>query len=311
MHEAGIKVRYVHSDVETLERIEIIRDLRVGVFDVLVGINLLREGLDIPECALVAILDADKAGYLRSRTSLIQTIGRAARHAEGRGDPLCRRGDRSAERSAGGNPAPARESRWPITRRMASRPNPSARISAIFLTACLSAIMSPCARVMTRSCIFWARISTIMWRIWKSACRPAAADLEFEEAARLRDEIHRVRGAELEIGPSRAGRAGAVAGRGGPGHRPRPAAGNGAAREAWTARRGGGPEARISRFRGVILHPLPAKRADRFLRHVIRHAAGRHHGFGQPQTCLEGFGHAVPSRRPPSAAGCGNGRARG
>ena len=84
MHEAGIKVRYVHSDVETLERIEIIRDLRLGVFDVLIGINLLREGLDIPECALVAILDADKEGYLRSRTSLIQTIGRAARNIDGR-----------------------------------------------------------------------------------------------------------------------------------------------------------------------------------------------------------------------------------
>ena len=84
MFEAGIKVRYIHSDVDTLERIEIIRDLRLGVFDVLIGINLLREGLDIPECALVAILDADKEGYLRSKTSLIQTIGRAARHVEGK-----------------------------------------------------------------------------------------------------------------------------------------------------------------------------------------------------------------------------------
>src|SRR6202012_31737 len=84
MHEAGIRVRYIHSDVETLKRIEIIRDLRLGPFDVLVGINLLREGLDIPECALVAILDADKEGYLRSRTSLIQTIGRAARNLDGR-----------------------------------------------------------------------------------------------------------------------------------------------------------------------------------------------------------------------------------
>ncbi len=84
MHEAGVRVRYIHSDVETLERIEIIRDLRLGAFDVLVGINLLREGLDIPECALVAILDADKEGYLRSQTSLIQTIGRAARNIDGR-----------------------------------------------------------------------------------------------------------------------------------------------------------------------------------------------------------------------------------
>lgn len=84
LSEVGLKVRYIHSDVDTIERIEIIRDLRLGVFDVLVGINLLREGLDIPECALVAILDADKEGYLRSKTSLIQTIGRAARNVEGR-----------------------------------------------------------------------------------------------------------------------------------------------------------------------------------------------------------------------------------
>ena len=84
LHEHGIRVRYMHSDIDTLERIEIIRDLRLGAFDVLVGINLLREGLDIPECALVAILDADKEGFLRSETSLIQTIGRAARNVDGR-----------------------------------------------------------------------------------------------------------------------------------------------------------------------------------------------------------------------------------
>ena len=84
LNENGIKVRYLHSDIDTLERIEIIRDLRLGKFDVLVGINLLREGLDIPECSLVAILDADKEGFLRSTRSLIQTIGRAARNAEGK-----------------------------------------------------------------------------------------------------------------------------------------------------------------------------------------------------------------------------------
>ncbi|WP_417811500.1 excinuclease ABC subunit UvrB [Thalassospira alkalitolerans] len=84
LHEHGIRVRYLHSDIDTLERIEIIRDLRLGVFDVLIGINLLREGLDIPECALVAILDADKEGFLRSKTSLVQTIGRAARNVDGR-----------------------------------------------------------------------------------------------------------------------------------------------------------------------------------------------------------------------------------
>src|SRR5262249_43425083 len=84
MHQAGIRCRYLHSDIDTLERIAIIRDLRVGAFDVLIGINLLREGLDIPECALVAILDADKEGFLRSPTSLVQTIGRAARNVDGR-----------------------------------------------------------------------------------------------------------------------------------------------------------------------------------------------------------------------------------
>jgi len=82
MHEEGLKVRYLHSDIDTLERISIIRDLRLGIFNILIGINLLREGLDIPECALVAILDADKEGYLRSKTSLIQTIGRAARNVD-------------------------------------------------------------------------------------------------------------------------------------------------------------------------------------------------------------------------------------
>ena len=84
MHEQGIRVRYMHSDIDTIERIEILRDLRLGTFDVLVGINLLREGLDIPECGLVAILDADKEGFLRSETSLVQTIGRAARNVDGR-----------------------------------------------------------------------------------------------------------------------------------------------------------------------------------------------------------------------------------
>lgn len=84
LREAGVRVRYLHSDIDTLERLEIIRDLRMDVFDVLVGINLLREGLDIPEVSLVAILDADKEGFLRSETSLIQTIGRAARNAKGR-----------------------------------------------------------------------------------------------------------------------------------------------------------------------------------------------------------------------------------
>ena len=93
LHEHGVRVRYLHSDIETVERVEIIRDLRLGKFDVLVGINLLREGLDMPEVSLVAILDADKEGFLRSEGSLIQTIGRAARHVQRPGDPVCGPGD--------------------------------------------------------------------------------------------------------------------------------------------------------------------------------------------------------------------------
>ena len=104
MHEQGIRVRYMHSDIDTLERIEILRDLRLGAFDVLVGINLLREGLDIPECALVAILDADKEGFLRSETSLIQTVGRAARNLEGKVIMY-------ADRITGTSKAPSRRSR--------------------------------------------------------------------------------------------------------------------------------------------------------------------------------------------------------
>ena len=113
LHEQGVRVRYLHSDIDTLERIEIVRDLRLGKYDVLVGINLLREGLDIPECGLVAILDADKEGYLRSETSLVQTIGRAARNVEGRVDPLCRHDDQEPE---GGHrrdrPPPAKQVAW-------------------------------------------------------------------------------------------------------------------------------------------------------------------------------------------------------
>ena len=129
MHEQGIRVRYMHSDIETLERIEIIRDLRLGAFDVLIGINLLREGLDIPECALVAILDADKEGFLRSETSLVQTIGRAARNVDGKvilyADAMT--GSHASARSP--RPSAAARSRRPGTRPTASRPRASRRAS--------------------------------------------------------------------------------------------------------------------------------------------------------------------------------------
>ena len=118
-------MRYLHSEIKTIERMEIIRELREGGFDVLVGINLLREGLDIPEVSLVAILDADKEGFLRSARSLIQTIGRAARNVERPGDPLRRQGDRFDPADAGGDGASARESRPSTTESTASRRAPS------------------------------------------------------------------------------------------------------------------------------------------------------------------------------------------
>ena len=109
LHEHGVRVRYMHSDIDTLERIEIIRDLRIGAFDALVGINLLREGLDIPECGLVAILDADKEGFLRSETSLVQTIGRAARNVDGKVILYADQDHRLDAARHGRNQPPARE----------------------------------------------------------------------------------------------------------------------------------------------------------------------------------------------------------
>ena len=135
-----MKVRYLHSDIDTLERIEIIRDLRLGVFDVLVGINLLREGLDIPECMLVAILDADKEGFLRSATSLIQTIGRAARNVDGRVILYADMMTRSLRQRDRGDRPPPRPARPPGTRRTASPRCPSASRSATCSPACSSRI---------------------------------------------------------------------------------------------------------------------------------------------------------------------------
>ena len=109
LHEHGVRVRYMHSDIDTIERIEIIRDLRLGAFDALVGINLLREGLDIPECGLVAILDADKEGFLRSETSLVQTIGRAARNVDGKVILYADKRDRLDAARHGRDRAPPRE----------------------------------------------------------------------------------------------------------------------------------------------------------------------------------------------------------
>jgi excinuclease ABC subunit B len=198
MHEAGLKVRYMHSDVETLERIELIRDLRLGVYDVLVGINLLREGLDIPECGLVAILDADKEGFLRSETSLIQTIGRAARNVEGRVILY-------ADRTTGSMERALRET----DRRRQKQLEYNAR-HGITPTTIKRNIQDILSHVSNRDSVtvdtgdedrphlvghnLKAYIADLEARM-----RKAAGDLEFEEAGRLRDEIRRLEADELGI----------------------------------------------------------------------------------------------------------------
>src|SRR6478609_6124109 len=198
MHEAGVKVRYMHSDTETLERIELIRDLRLGVYDVLVGINLLREGLDIPECGLVAILDADKEGFLRSETSLIQTIGRAARNVEGRVILYADSVTGSMERALA-ETSRRREKQLAYNEEHGITPETIKR-----------QIHDVMAHLATRDGVvvdtgdeerphlvghnLKAYIGELEERM-----RKAAADLEFEEAARLRDEIRRLEEDDLGI----------------------------------------------------------------------------------------------------------------
>ena len=200
LHEAGLKVRYMHSDVETLERIELIRDLRLGVYDVLVGINLLREGLDIPECGLVAILDADKEGFLRSETSLIQTIGRAARNIDGKVILYADRVTGSMER------AMAETSR---RREKQEAYNAAHGITPATIKRNISDIIGHLASrdqvtVDTgdedRPHMVGHNLRAYIEGL-EQQMRKAAADLEFEEAGRLRDQIRALEAEELGLPP--------------------------------------------------------------------------------------------------------------
>jgi len=193
LHENGIKVRYLHSDIDTLERIEIMRDLRLGVFDVLVGINLLREGLDIPECALVGILDADKEGFLRSETSLIQTIGRAARNLDGRVILYADKETKSIKKAI---------KETDRRRNIQLEYNKKNKINATTIKKEISDILESVyekdyVKVGTGENIGGNLKKHL--KVLNKRMKESASNLEFEEAAKIRDEIRKLESSELEI----------------------------------------------------------------------------------------------------------------
>jgi excinuclease ABC subunit B len=209
MHEQGIRVRYMHSDIDTLERIEILRDLRLGAFDVLIGINLLREGLDIPECQLVAILDADKEGFLRSETSLVQTIGRAARNLEGRVIMYADRITGSMERAIGEtNRRREKQHAYNIKHNITPatiKKNIDDVLSGLYKG---DTDMSRVTAKVDKP-LFGANLQTHLEAMRKDMFK-AAENLEFEEAARLRDEVKRLEAVELTIADDPLARQSAV-----------------------------------------------------------------------------------------------------
>ncbi len=201
MHEQGVRVRYMHSDVDTVERIEIIRDLRLGAFDVLVGINLLREGLDIPECAFVAILDADKEGFLRSETSLVQTIGRAARNVDGRvvlyADKITGSMERAmAETSRRREKQEAYNTEHGITPESVKRDIAQILDSPYEKGDRVTVDVGPAGK--DAKPFLGSNFQTTL-RDLEAKMRAAASNLEFETAARLRDELKRLKMLDLEF----------------------------------------------------------------------------------------------------------------